>query len=220
MSGERRDYLRVCNEQGVALEDFKLQFCDRCLQPECTRSQAGESKFEARVSNWQERLFTDVPRLDPNDPRVGPIRAKKFLEIDAGPVPEIRASPASAWVDPRDLDSGPQDLDASPKNPQASEEPIPSAPSAPSTIQEPPPKTLAEEPSTPPPAPAQPQQQARANLMNTPFQQGQMLGGRPRPAVPEANDPWAAPVPQRATETGGVKVVEPGAKIKLGGPGV
>lgn len=217
MSGEKRDYLRVCNEQGVALEDFKLQFCDRCLQPECTRSQAGESKFEARVSNWQERLFTDVPRLDQNDPRFGSIRAKKFLEIDAGPVPEIRASSASSWVDPRDLDSGSQDLDESPKNPQASGEPVPSAPS---TTQEPPPKTLAEEPTPPPPAPAQQQQQAQANLMNTPFQQGQMLGGRPRPAVPEAKDPWAAPVPKRATETGDVKVVEPGARIKLGGSGV
>jgi hypothetical protein len=90
-----------------------MQFCDRCMQPECTRSQTGRSKFEQRVVDWNEKLFVTPPRLDPNDPQYVRLTAPKFLMVDVGPVPEVRTS---AWVDPRDLsDQSPTAQASAPK---------------------------------------------------------------------------------------------------------
>lgn len=102
----RSDLLKVCNDQGVSEEDFRLAFCDRCQQTECTRSRLGDSKFERRTSSWYETLFSNVPRLDPQDPRYVEISAKNFLTIDPGPVPEIRTS--SSWDEPSPPVSVPQ----------------------------------------------------------------------------------------------------------------
>jgi len=181
------DYLKECNSYGVALEDFLTQFCARCLQPECSRSQHGTSKFDQRVSTWESRLFQEVPRMAETDPRFETIRAQKFIQIDTGRVPEVRS-----WVDPRDL--------AEPKvEPPPSPEPEP-------TPQEPSPQVQAEEPK----APANP-------VKNTPNRRGQMIGGKkvdgggPKPVL----DPWEARKPPEKKAEG--KVVQPGAKIRLGG---
>ena len=91
------DYLRECNDHQVPIEDFQGAFCIRCFQPECSRSQYGKSKFDTRVSTWAERLFLNVPRLDPHDPRYGAIAEQKFLTLDTGRTPEV-----SSWVDPNE----------------------------------------------------------------------------------------------------------------------
>lgn len=95
----RLDQYKECNDQKIPLKDFQLQFCSRCVQPECTRSQYGKSRFDQRVTTWESRLFLDVPRMDSSDPRLQVIQAKNFHEINMGRVPEVQG-----WVDPRDLD--------------------------------------------------------------------------------------------------------------------
>ena len=95
----KRDQYKECSDQNIPVEDFRLQFCSRCVQPECTRSQHGKSKFDQRVTTWESRLFVDVPRMALTDPRFQSFQAKKFSEIDTGRVPEVQG-----WVDPRDLE--------------------------------------------------------------------------------------------------------------------
>jgi hypothetical protein len=187
MTVGKQDYIKDCNDQGVSLEDFRLQFCTRCLQPECTRSQHGKSRFDQRVHSWESRLFLDIPRMDGEDPRFVDIRAQKFM--DMGRTPEVQA-----WVDPQDL-----------VEPEPEPEPEPNTYEIPKTTQ------IAAETITdldeqgPKPAPAAP--------ANTSNRRGQMLGGKkvdvkaPQPV----SDPW---VPKKAPKG---EVVQPGAKIRLGG---
>jgi len=84
----RRDYLKECHAQVVKqvkenlpLEDFGSAYCVRCLQPECSRSTHGMTKFDQRVATWEERLFLKVPRMDQSDPRFGEIASKEFHPV-------------------------------------------------------------------------------------------------------------------------------------------
>lgn len=105
MTVKKRDQYKECNDQPeVLLKDFELQFCSRCVRPDCTRSQHGRSKFDQRVTTWESRLFIDVPRMSPEDPRFVDFQAKRFREIDTTAVPNIQGR-VQDWVDPRDLDA-------------------------------------------------------------------------------------------------------------------
>jgi hypothetical protein len=84
----RRDYLKECHSQivkqvkeNLPLEDFGSAYCVRCLQPECSRSTHGVTKFDQRVATWQKRLFLKVPRMDKSDPRFGEIASKEFHPV-------------------------------------------------------------------------------------------------------------------------------------------
>ena len=99
LSPQKVDYLRVCNALGMKDQDFQDLFCARCARQECKRSKVGAFSFDSRTSSWRERLFTEVPRLDPSTPAAAAIRALDFpnvnpaLEIhtktsDLGPMPE------------------------------------------------------------------------------------------------------------------------------------
>lgn len=189
----KTDYIGECNTYGVALNDFLTQFCARCLQPECTRSQHGTSKFDHRVTTWESRLFQEIPRMAETDPRFKLISSQKFIQIDTGRVPEVRS-----WVDPRDL--------AGPK-----ESPIESQ----GNLVEPQEVTAPSPEPSPVPEP-RPQQIKTAGLVqNTPNRRGQMVGskkvdgGEAKPVL----DPWGTQE-KKAPEG---KVVQPGAKIRLGG---
>jgi len=187
MVSERKDFLPICNDQRTPLELFKQMFCDRCMQPECTRSKVGLSKFEKRVSRWYDDYFADVPKLDSSDPRYSLITAQKFITLDTGPIPEIQTS---SWVDPRDL--------AEAKPPVA----LPTPPAAPVEAAPKIPQTTFPRINRP---------------LNTPNQGPRMLGGAPAPtAVPApATDPWGTtttPAESSGTET----VVTPGTTIKFG----
>lgn len=198
-----QDFLNLCNSMNVPLEDFKGQFCNRCLNTECVRSIVGKSGFDQRVATWQQRLFTEVPQLGPEDPRFVQISAKKFLGVEAGPIPEIGATPVkSAWIDPRNLDEAServQKVEASPPVLETVQEPVVAeAPKAESVVSRPEPKT------TTPLIP-----------MNTPHRPKQMLANAPSSALktPSPVDPWATPT---NPETAGVKVIQPGARIRFG----
>ncbi len=205
---EKRDLLGECNELGVTAQDFEVQFCFRCLQAECARSQHGKSRFEARIGSWEERLFKHVPRMNESDPRFVVLRTKKFVDIDAGRVPEIGQGSSSAWVDPRDLDEAPKSPQstASSETVEAPEPPLP-LPEAPAS------STVSESVETTEPSPAPPR--ALPQLMNTPVQQGRMIGGH---KLPPPRDPWEAPASTK--ETQGLQVVKPAARIKISGSGV
>jgi hypothetical protein len=213
---EKRDWLGTCNDQGVPLEDFQRQFCARCLQPECTRSQHGQSQFDARVANWEDRFFHSVPQMDESDPRFQQIRAKRFLGIDtSGP------AVVQGWVDPLKLEEAP----ALPAEPAMvpPPEPVPTyeVPEAKQVEA----RAVADlEEQGPAPVEAQEASAPRrptGTPMNTPNQPRQMVGGKKvdeQPTV-SVSDPWKAPTPAKAPD--GTKVVPPGAKIRLGnGSGV
>lgn len=201
----RRDCLAECNDQGVALEDFKNTFCVRCYQPECTRSLFGQMKFEQRVLSWEERLFKAPPKMDKKDPRYLPLAQADFRTISVDKPTQVSVP---QWLDPNDIPATPV------------EEPIEEAPAT-----EPTPLVIPEDNgkveevevqnTTPPVAPVEPSGvkvvPKHLLLMNTP-PQPQMLPGASvqKPAV----DPWAGPAPQTDEKA---SVVKRGAKIKMGG---
>jgi len=207
----RLDQLGECNNQQVPYEDFKLQFCDRCVQPECTRSQHGTSKFDQRVMTWEKRLFSEVPRMDPSDPRFSQIQGKQFKMFDPGPLPTVRGQ--SAWMDPRDL----VEPAVSVPIPIMSL-PVEEAPPPIEMVPESPPKpqpqahVSTEDPQKKEPVRLTPQLLA----LNTPSQSGRMLSGS-SPTPPK--DPWAGPKGAEAPEEG-VVVVKRGATVRFGGNGV
>lgn len=188
---ERRDYLPVCNDQGVPLPDFQATFCVRCVQPECSRSRAG-GLFETRVSTWKERLFENPPIMPKEDPLFSSLAAKRFIEIDMGRVAEIHGP--SEWVDPRKLEES-----ASPASkPRAA----------------PPPKVPIEGlPLEPGASPSQ--RSAPRVLLNTDFKQGSVLRDEAvAPVEAKPVDRWSAPPAPRveALDTG-IPVVKTGAKF-------
>lgn len=195
MTSVRRDLLAECNDQGVPLDQFQLSFCNRCLQQECTRSQFGKSRFDVRVQNWHQDMFTNIPRLDPSDPRYAGIAAQRFLTIDASPRPEVR----SAWVDPRDLTEGAQP----PKAPQI---PAVAASEAPALVAELPPAAAAASSVKK----MGREQVVRLPTLNTPNSAPRMIGSA-KPTPPK--DPWAAPAPSPAS---GEKLASPGVRVTLG----
>src|SRR5574338_854823 len=211
MGGQRRiDLLPECNLNGAPLEMFADQCCKHCINPECTRSTFGGSKFDQRTSTWLSRLFTEVPKLAPNDPRFQSIAGQKFLSIDVGRTPEV----TSDWMDPRDIATS----QPSPPPPFIAPEP-------------PPPAVVADQPAepapTPPPQAVQPAAQPRKPiprhmvLANAPSQDGKVL----QPSSPSTvqKDPWAGPVGPVGPSTSAdpnASVVKPGATVKLGGSGV
>lgn len=213
MADERQDWLKLCNEHGVPLEQFRLAFCEVCFSQECTRSQFGKTKFDQRVKSWEERLFNNVPKMGEGDPRLVQIRAKKFITLDPGPVPEVGGS---AWLDPRDLPQ--QDVQPEPPPPEPAPELTP--PPEPEPVDEP---AQDVQVSDPPEAPSgeeptvAPQEKSPQRFINTPARTGVMVGGKTRPEPAPKRDPWAPP---KAQETEGVEVVQPGARIRFDDSGV
>jgi hypothetical protein len=187
---QRVDLYGECNVVGAPVEAFAEECCKHCINPECTRSAFGKTKFDQRVSTWVERFFTQVPRMDQGDPRFEKISAQRFLAINQA------LTVNSAWVDPRDLS---ENL------------PVP----APSIIVAPPPPAPIVEPEPllimPPTAPAN--KNPTLTLPNTPVKQGQML--QPPVGAPTPAKSWDSP--PATTDTAGVRVVKSGAKVKLGG---
>lgn len=113
---QRRDFLKECHTQVVGqvkeplpLTEFGSAYCARCLQPECSRSTHGTTKFDQRVATWKERLFLDVPKMDPNDPLFKSISSKDFQPVQESLV-------VLGWGD---SDSDPQPvMDVTPEPPQ------------------------------------------------------------------------------------------------------
>lgn len=195
---ERRDFLAVCNDQGVPLVDFQATFCVRCVQPECSRSRAA-GLFETRVATWQERLFDNPPRMPKDDPLYALLSAKRFIEVDVGRVPNVRGP--SEWLDPRALEeSTPVEAPrpARPPRPGPAEVSVPAPEGGPAPRVE----------GTP---------LGHRAPLNTPFVQGTMLAGTP--AQPAAADAWAAGTSAvLATETPpSAPIVKAGARIKFTG---
>lgn len=166
---ERQDFLRECNEHGVALPDFQAQFCDRCQQPECHRSQYGKSRFDQRVMTWEERLIKNPARMNPNDPRYASITAKQFITLDVGRTPEVR----SAWIDPQEAAVSP---------------PAPVEPPPPPAEASSPPAALA--PPTPPPA-------RTPQPLNTPAQKAVLLSTPGQSVLQPSKDAWDVPLPPK-----------------------
>ena len=183
--------LAECNDKGMPFESFQTEWCARCLTLECTRSIAGKSKFDVRVSTWEETLFLNPPRMPIEDPRYPTISAQKFVTIDVGRTPEVQG-----WVDPRELEE-PQALPPlTDLTSQASSDGLVVTPQ----------NYTASQPSR--------STSSRQPLVNTPDQSGKMLPVPPSVSISK-RDPWAAPAPPNPAD----QVVSPGATIKFGGSG-
>lgn len=176
MSARRQDFLGTeCELSGMTIPEFTEAFCVRCSQPECSRSLFGTSKFDQRVQNWEKRLFTEVPRMNAEDPRFSTIAAQKFVSLG-----HISPAATSAWIDPKDV------KEKSVLVPTAIEP-------APPVVQPKPPRSLP--------------------VVNTPFQNGTMIGNAPAPK-PTQESSWVSTVPEaKPKET----IIKPGTKVKLGG---
>jgi len=182
----KTDMLAECNNLKVPFQDFAEAFCSRCLQKDCTRSQAGKSRFEARISTWEDRLFNNVAKMDPSDERYKEISAQSFVSISANP----RGATAS-WVDPRDIETTKV---ISIPAPQPTVVPVP--------VFVPP----------EPPKPIVLPMASVGRLVNTPTKSGQIIGEGPQKASSPVSDPWRTAPPLKPGDV----VVKPGAKIKLG----
>lgn len=199
MPASKRDLLPECLDGTLPLEAFQRDWCSRCLNQECTRSIAGKSRFEARVSTWEERLFQNPPRMAPEDPRFSRITAQRFLTIDTGRTPEI----SSSWVDPRDLEEPPAPVVLT--APAATPVPIEGA-----------------RPETPAPtlqndsgSSASPETRVHLTMLNAPSQTGKVLQGAPQTATSK-RDPWAVPETPVTTDP----IIPTGSRVKLRGSGV
>jgi hypothetical protein len=196
--GKRLDYLKECNEHGVALQDFQEAFCKRCYQPECTRSLFGEMKFDQRVSTWFDRLFANPPQMDPNDPLAREISAQKFQMIN----PVALSQGASDWHDPRDLKATSVSVPV-----HVTPEPT----LTPKSVVEPP-KPVVVEPEVNE-TPNSHNLSKEVVLINTPTSRGIMLPGGSGTSPRPQRDQWDTPQGVRPGE----KVVKAGARVQLGG---
>lgn len=88
------DFIGECNNHGLPESDFAAVWCGRCLREDCSRAIKGKSRFEARTSTWEERLFTQVRALPETDPRYEGITAKHFQETPG------RALEVKGWDEP------------------------------------------------------------------------------------------------------------------------
>lgn len=223
----KQDYYSYCRKlEGfeLSVQDLHDVWCYKCLNPECSRSINGTSKFENRVQNWEQEKFISPARLDPSDPRYVEIAAKRFLNV-------MPSTPGrnSSWDDPRDISTSsvsvPEALITLPSLPviELPETPPP-APVvvAPTPPPPPPPAPVAQvvpEPvAVPEPVVVQPQEKQvvtppKGQPRNTPNRSRQMVGGGDQKGASPVLDPWQ---PQEALKPGET-LVKPGAKIKLGG---
>lgn len=200
---KRRDLLAECMQPGTPIDVMAREWCARCLNSECSRSVVGQSKFETRVQDWEEKLFKNPPKLAPDDPRFAQIIAHKFITIDVGRTPEIR----SDWLDPRDL----KEPESPPVHSAMSQIIVPTPP----VELEPAPPTPAAPTLSPPSDKGSSRSGATLALVgaNAPDQGGRILRGSPTgPNNKVDADPWAPPQPPDPSD----QVVQPGATIKMG----
>ena len=94
------DFFRECNNLNVPEEDFKLSWCNRCLQKDCVRSGEARSRFEARTATWEERLFLKVPRMPETDPRFPIIASKEFQSVENKKPYEVKG-----WDEPAPVET-------------------------------------------------------------------------------------------------------------------
>jgi len=206
----RRDLLQECDEKKVPLQEILQGWCPRCVNPGCTRSQWGKSKFEDRVIHWEDRLFLNPAKLDPTDPRFSLISAKNFLTI----APGTPGSPTSDWIDPRQTRAEPVMVQV-----PVTVMPVPTPYTPPVVVVEAPKaaEVEAQAPTVLAPEPVVVVQKAPVTLpalQNTVVRPQQMIDGGLRSSQTSVLDPWA---PKPSLSPSGERVVTPGAKIKLGG---
>lgn len=202
----RRDFLKDCHAQvskqvkePLPFDTFGAAYCARCLQPECTRSTHGSTKFDQRVATWQDRLFLNVPRMDQDDPRFEDISRKEFTPIQESLVVrgwggESSPEPQKEFVPELLNEPVIEEVPTNDEPPQVYFQPTNTAPSI----------------------------SRDTLLMNTPVSNEQYLPGAPRPSdalgrPKKTIDSWGAPEQSTPSEV----IVKAGATVRFGsGSGV
>lgn len=202
---ERHDLIDQCAvESNTPPTQMQERFCSNCYQIECSRSLFGTTKFDQRVSTWEERLFNGVPRMPKEDPRYLELAKAGFQTIEVPSKVTVALTGGPQWHDPRDL-------------PTVNEAPALPEKKAPALFS--PREDKIDNKSDPTPAvpvtPGVKNLPRHLLLMNAP-EQPLMLPGSPEPKPPA--DPWAGPV-QKEDPLPPAPVVKRGARIKFGGGG-
>lgn len=197
MGSKRLDLYQECNTTQAPVDMFTEQCCSRCVNPDCVRSQYGKSSFDVRTQTWEERLFTQVAKLDQADPRFEKIVNQKFIAYQE---PIIVAANAD-WTKAKPVAELIKEAPAVILQPPPEPVQEPSAPDNPETIepvQEAPIQEKRNLPRLPP----------EAVQFNTPAPQGGVM--LPTAPMPTPKSDWTVP-----EKTEGVRIVKPGAKIKF-----
>lgn len=219
----KRDWLRECNDQNVAIPDFTNIFCARCRNSECTR--AGYAG-----SMWMDRMSTQVERLLSN-PQFADLSLPLYAQINALDFPDAMRQALRIEIanKRKDWEMPPEDIDPIEAMKElAGHKPVAATPPKHDGLEI---TVLTEGGDDPTPvvAPLKPSEPLRSDVTdtskqpvlltrtNTAFPVGGVMidGSQPptrkdKPAVAAPSvDPWAAPAPVE-------NVVPIGAKIRLG----
>lgn len=89
----KRDLYGECNVDGTPVDVFTAECCLHCINPECSRSSFGKSKFDIRVNTWYDRFFSNPPKMKPDDSRYKDFAAQKFQQVN----PELHLT--TSWVE-------------------------------------------------------------------------------------------------------------------------
>ena len=157
------DFLKECmSEMGnVPLDVFNRELCLKCANRECVRAGMNNSLFDKRVRDWRDKLFLNVERVEPGDPRFSEIEAKHFMPLGGSSSWEVRGPEPVTEPEPV--------VEPEPE-PEPEEVSVESEPDL-EEIPEPEPERIEEpEPAEAIPVPPVP--------TNTQFDQGAMLGGQ------------------------------------------
>lgn len=226
----KRDWMRECNDQNVAIPDFVNIFCARCRNPDCTR--AGYAG-----SLWSDRMSTQVERLLSN-PNFADLSLPLYAQINANDFPDAMRQALRIEIanKRKDWEMPPEDIDPIAAMKELAGHTAPARATPPrhdgleiTVLTEEGEDEKAKQPATPDvasPKPSEPvrpivtetsKQPVMLQRTNTAFPVGGMMIDGTQPtarkdklsAPPPVADPWAAPAPVE-------NVVPIGAKIRLG----
>jgi hypothetical protein len=206
----KTDLYGECNLDSIPVDVFTAECCMRCANPDCTRSTAGQSKFDLRVNTWYERLFSNVPKMSPDNPKFESFSSQKFFPIN----PSLSIN--SKWIDPNVLEkeilANKNSIELESKTLQSDlpigpeQNTLTVAPMVDTKIQK---DSSQEEISN---IPSRPHLTKDLVGANTPVQQGQMIGLEQ--ATPVNKTSWEVNPPTEDTKN--IRVIKPGEKVRLG----
>lgn len=101
----KRDWMRECNDQNVAIPDFVNIFCARCRNPDCTRAGYAGSLWSDRMSTQVERLLSNPQFADLSLPLYAQINANDFPDAMRQALRIEIANKRKDWeIPPEDID--------------------------------------------------------------------------------------------------------------------
>lgn len=101
-----QDFWNSCFEpvMGMNPEQFTATFCNRCTNPDCSRSTAGKLRWTQRMSTQEDRLLINPNFADPRDPKYTPIVNLDFKNLLRQALTIEIASRKGDWSVPSEME--------------------------------------------------------------------------------------------------------------------